>query len=132
MMILLDTSAIYALADRDDENHQEAVRLYQEAIANKEGFVVHNYILVESAALLQRRLGQKIAVQFLRDAESFTIIWVDEDLHDAARKRLEAPNSAQISLVDAMSFQVMTRHRIVHCLTFDKHFAQEGFSLYTI
>jgi predicted nucleic acid-binding protein len=130
-MIFLDTSAIYALADRDDKHHLEAVRLYQEALTNREGFIVHNYILVESAALLQRRLGLAIAIQFLRDARTFTIIWVDDDLHDNARRRLEAPNSAQISFVDAMSFQVMTRHRIVNCLTFDKHFAQEGFSLFT-
>ena len=36
----------------------------------------------------------------------------------------------QISFVDAISFQVMTRHGIVYCLTFDKHFAQEGFTIY--
>ena len=130
-MIFLDTSAIYALADRDDEHHHEAMRLYQNALKKKEGFVVHNYILVESAALLQRRLGQPIAVQFLHDAESFTIIWIDEDLHQSACKRLEAPNSSQISFVDAISFQAMTRHSIVCCLTFDKHFAQEGFTIYT-
>jgi len=130
-MIFLDTSAIYALADRDDEHHQEAVRIYQAALTKRESIIVHNYILVESAALLQRRLSQQIAVQFLHDAESFTIIWIDEDLHAAARKRLEASHSAQISFVDAISFQVMTRHGILSCLTFDKHFAQEGFSTYT-
>ena len=130
-MIFIDTSAIYALADRDDEHHQEAIRLYQDALQKREGFVVHNYILVESAALLQRRLGQQIAVQFLHDAESFTIIWIDEELHATARQRLEASNSSQISLVDAISFHVMTRHGLVYCLTFDKHFAQEGFTIYT-
>ena len=51
-MIFLDTSAIYALADRDDKNHQQAIRLFQEALTNRERFIVHNYILVESAALL--------------------------------------------------------------------------------
>ena len=130
-MIFLDTSAIYALADRDDENHHEAVRLYQEALTKREGFIIHNYIIVESAALLHRRLDQKIAVQFLQDAGSFTTIWIDEDIQATARKRLEAPNSSQISFVDAISFQVMTRHRLENCLTFDKHFAQEGFTIYT-
>ena len=41
---------------------------------------------------------------FLRDAGSFSIIWVDEDLHDAARQRLETANSVQISFVDALDF----------------------------
>ena len=130
-MIFLDTSAIYALADRDDAHHQEAMRLYQDALTKGEGFVIHNYILVESAALLQRRLGQQIAVQFLHDADAFTTIWIDEELHATARQRLEVPNSAQISFVDATSFQIMTRHGIEYCLTFDKHFAQEGFTVYS-
>lgn len=34
-MIFLDTSTIYALADRDDEYHQEAVLLYQDALKKK-------------------------------------------------------------------------------------------------
>ncbi|MHB9134172.1 MAG: type II toxin-antitoxin system VapC family toxin [Armatimonadota bacterium] len=128
-MIFLDTSAIYALADRDDQYHQEALRLFQAALARDEGFVLHNYIIVESTALLQRRLGHKVATQFLQDANAFTTIWVDDELHEAARQRFDAPKSTAISFVDAMSFVVMTQHRITHFLGFDQHFAQEGFTL---
>ena len=126
-MIFLDTSAIYALADRDDDFHAAAVRHFQAVMDAGEAVVIHNYLLVESAALLQRRLGQQVARQFLRDAAHLTIVWVDEQLHDEARQRLEAPCSAQLSFVDAVSFEVMRQHRITRYLGFDQHFAQEGF-----
>ncbi|MBX6772113.1 MAG: hypothetical protein IRY83_10345 [Chloroflexi bacterium] len=42
-MILLDTSAIYALADRGDPNHARAMALFQSALAD-EDLLVHSYV----------------------------------------------------------------------------------------
>jgi predicted nucleic acid-binding protein len=61
-LILMDTSAIYALADRADPNHATAVQQLRRVEK-------HSYILAESAALLQRRLGMEVALRFLRDVE---------------------------------------------------------------
>jgi len=60
-VILLDTSAIYALADRADPNHTRARRLFQQVIDDRDTLVVHSYLLAEAAALLQHRLGLTIA-----------------------------------------------------------------------
>ena len=59
-MIFLDTSAIYALADRDDPNHSQAAAAFRRLLEDGEEALVHSYILVESAALLQRRLGRVV------------------------------------------------------------------------
>lgn len=64
-MIFLDTSAVYALADQDDPNHGEALMAFRRLLGDGEDILVHNYILVEAAALLQRRLGLDSALQFL-------------------------------------------------------------------
>ena len=106
-MIFLDTSAIYALADKADPNHADAYKKFDLALKSREVFLLHNYVLVESAALLQARLGLQSALLFLRDAEAFNIEWVDLALHQEAVRDLEKIGKSGISLVDCMSFVVM-------------------------
>lgn len=67
-MIFLDTSAIYALADVADPNHKRAKTNFQQALQSDEELLVHNYILVESTALLQNRLGLEQARRFVQDS----------------------------------------------------------------
>ena len=83
-MIFLDSSGIYALADRDDAKHDEAVRSFQAAGRSGERFVTHSYVLVESAALIQRRLELAQALSFLREADKFIVRWVLPELHSEA------------------------------------------------
>jgi predicted nucleic acid-binding protein len=53
-LILMDTSAIYALADRADPNHATAVQQLRRVEKEEHELFLHSYILAESAALLQR------------------------------------------------------------------------------
>ena len=129
-MIFLDTSAIYALADKTDPNHMTAYKKFQDALKSGEVFVLHNYILLESAALLQARLGLTSAVLFLKDAKSFEVEWVDSDLQEEAEKELERIGKRGISLVDCTSFIVMRRRGIQKVLAFDPDFQDQGFTTY--
>ena len=129
-MIFLDTSAIYALADKTDPNHLTAYSKFQDALKSGEVFVLHNYILLESAALLQARLGLPSAVLFLKDAKSFEVEWVDSDLQEEAEKELERIGKRGISLVDCTSFLVMRRKGVQKVLAFDPDFQDQGFSFY--
>ena len=63
-MIFFDTSAALALADIEDDHHDEAVRAMTRLIAEGRALLTHSYILVESAAVLQRRLGLKSTLAF--------------------------------------------------------------------
>jgi len=130
-MIFLDTSAIYALADRDDAYHAVAVQMLERAIRDGEQLLIHSYILAEAAALLQRRLSPQIALGFLEEAAQFHIVWIDEAVHNAAVKQLKKAKAAKLSLVDVVSFQVMEREGLRHYLGFDKHFADRGLSPYS-
>jgi uncharacterized protein len=129
-MIFLDTSGIYALADIDDENHGEAVRVFNFALQSGELIVTHNYVLVESAALLQRRLGLKTALAFLDEARSFRRVWVDEELHEQAAEQMSEKSLSRLSLVDVVSFLVMRKENISSVLGFDGHFEDAGFQRY--
>jgi predicted nucleic acid-binding protein len=129
-MIFLDTSAIYALADKADPNHITAYKKFDLASKSGETFLLHNYVLVESAALLQSRLGLQSALLFLEDAQRFEVEWVDSDLHEEAAKELKRIGKRGIGLVDCTSFFVMRRRGIEKVFAFDPDFEDQGFTNY--
>jgi uncharacterized protein len=126
-VIFLDTSGIYALADIDDANHQAAVDAFQAAHSVGRRVVTSNYVLVESAALLQRRLGHKSALALLSDAPKFDITWVTAEIHALGVRRLNEAGGSKVSLVDAISFVIMRMRGMDTYLGFDRHFDAEGF-----
>ena len=128
-MIFLDTSAVYAMADKADPNHASALEKFNQALSAEEPICLHNYVLVESAALLQARLGLRVALQFLKETKAFQIEWVDSSLHEKALQELEKIGKRGVSLVDCMSFLVMREKGIKRVLAFDPDFADQGFGL---
>lgn len=129
-MIFLDTSAIYAWADVGDVNHQRAVRRLQSILDSKERLLTHNYVLVESLALLQARLGVGAALKLSKDSDVFVVDWVDEELHDAGIRELERSRKRDVSLVDQISFLVMRRRQVATAFAFDPDFKSAGFRLF--
>ncbi len=128
-MIFLDTSAIYALADRADPNHKAAYHVLEDILKSGEILLLHNYILLESTALIQARLGLHSAILFLKDAKSFEVEWVDLNLHEEAERELKKIGKRGISLVDCTSFIVMRRRRVERAFAFDPDFKEQGFSV---
>lgn len=129
-MIFVDTSAIYAWADTADANHQTAVRRLQALLDRDEPLLTHNYVLVESMALLQARLGLAAALKLSKDAGTFAIEWVDERLHDAGVRALEHSRKRGVSLVDEISFLVMRRRQVTTAFAFDADFVTAGFDVF--
>jgi predicted nucleic acid-binding protein len=130
-VIFLDTSAIYGLADSRDSNHERASELFRRALESGEEILVHNYVLIESTALLQNRLGLDSTLQFLRDTSSFTTHWIGREDHRRAVELLESRGRRGLSLVDCASFVVMRRYGVGEALAFDADFEREGFALYS-
>jgi uncharacterized protein len=129
-LIFLDTSAIYAIADRGDPNHGVARKRLGAALEAGERLLTHNYVLVESLALIGRRLGPTPAIHFARSARAFKIEWVDERIHDEAVRRLRAVRKREPSFVDHVSFIVMRARSIDMAFAFDPHFETEGFRIF--
>ena len=129
-MIFLDTSAIYALADTGDPYHERSLALFASAIETDQAILVHNYVVIESVALLQNRLGMTSALRFLRDVDNFHVHWITSDDHQWAVALLEKRARRELSLVDCVSFVVMGRYVVDQALALDRDFEQEGFRLY--
>lgn len=129
-MIFLDTSALYALAVADDVNHKQAQALFARILEDGEILVLHNLILVETVALLQRRQGYKTARNLVREAQYFKTIIIDERLHRVVLKKFTSSGKRSLSLVDMFSFALMKSEGIKKALAFDRHFERDGFVLY--
>ena len=129
-MILLDTSAIYALAAVKDPNNVRAKAYMERALADGEELLIHSYIISEASSLLQRRLGLAAASTFARQVADFTVHWLGAEDHEEALRLLEARSRRGLSLVDCASFVVMRRYGVTQALAFDADFEREGFALY--
>ena len=127
----MDTSAFYALADAGDPHHADARRLLSALLEKEEGTFTHNYVLVESIALIQRRMGTEAALQFAYSAEAFEIEWVDRSLHDSALRAMKRVRRRKISFVDQISFLLMRSRGIDEAFSFDRDFVREGFRQYS-
>jgi uncharacterized protein len=127
---LVDTSALFALLDADDGNHRRARAHLETLLADGGALLTHEYVLVETIALVQRRLGLGPLRRFLDDLlPLIDVAWVDEALHLEAREALLAAGQRQVSLVDRVSFLVMRRHGVRRAFAFDADFGAAGFEV---
>lgn len=128
-MIFVDTSALFALLDEDDSNHRSAAEWFSgPGRAARSPLVTHNYVLVETSALVQRRLGSEALKTFF-DAfvPAMTVRFVDESLHRIAVAAHLAAGGKRPSLVDWVSFELMRDRGIHSAFAFDRDFSVEGF-----
>jgi predicted nucleic acid-binding protein len=128
--VFADTSAFLALLNGSDDNHDRAERAFATLRARKAPIVSTSYVLVETYALVARRLGLDAVRRFRTDfAPLVEVVWVDEALHHAGLDLLLDSGKRRLSLVDAVSFITMRQGRLEDAFAFDPDFEQEGFSL---
>jgi predicted nucleic acid-binding protein len=128
MVIFVDTSAFLAVLDAGDANHAAAKALWEKAILAGDVLVCHNYILVETSALVSRRLGIEAVRVFERDiVPLLRLEWITRELHSAASAAHMIAARRTLSLVDCVSFEVMRRLEIQAALAFDRHFREYGY-----
>jgi uncharacterized protein len=126
--IFIDTSAFYAVFDRDDGNHLPARAAWEAMLRDGSDLLTHNYVLLETSALLQHRLGLAALRAFTEDvAPLVRIDWVAEDRHRAAAGAVLAAGRKKLSLVDCVSFLTMRELAVRSAFCFDRHFREQGF-----
>ena len=126
--VFVDTSAFYAILDRDDLNHAAAARTWNALLDAGDSLLTTNYIVLETCALLQNRIGLDAVRTFCQDILPVTEThWITAEIHQLAIQTVLAANRRKLSLVDCTSFAVMRTEGIRYALAFDQHFNQQGF-----
>ena len=128
MNLFIDTSGFIAVLNADDSQHPEAKESWTSILESDVRLVTTNYVLVETYALLQRRLGMP-AVKLFADeiVPILHVEWVPPEWHKAAMAVLLASSRRKLSLVDCVSFGVMKDLGIKEAFTLDPHFKERGF-----
>ena len=130
MRIFIDTSAFYALLDQSDENHSKGKKAWLGMLGGGDVAVTNNYVLVETFALLQSRLGLNAVRAFQEDMLPMVHVeFVSPELHRAGTAALLAAGRRGLSLVDCVSFETMRYLGIKNAFTFDSHFKDQGFDV---
>jgi uncharacterized protein len=123
--VFVDTSAIYALLDRNDARHRAAragLKRLQKARAEP---ILTNFIVAECHALLLVRLGVDIAQRWLL-GNVWSIERVTIEDEEFAREIVRKYVDKTFSYTDATSFAVIERIKVRRALAFDRHFEQYG------
>lgn len=130
MSLFVDTSALLAIIDADQVGHNEVSHVWHDLLNRERVLFTSNYVLVETFALVQRRLGfdatrelANVLVPLLQP------LWVDEAIHAAAVASLIAAGRRQLSLVDCASFELMRRNGLTEALALDRDFVEQGFDV---
>lgn len=121
--VLWDSSAILALLDADDADHERAVAIAGRIAAEKRPSFITNYIEVEAHALLLRKLGRSLAREWLLTA-GLPIIRALPEEESRAREIVARHSDKDWSLCDAISFAVLEARGVRQAFTFDHHFLQ--------
>jgi len=129
MSVYVDTSAFLAFLDADDENHEAAKKVWKDLLESRETMVCNSYVLVETYALVQHRLGMTAVRAFHEDVfPVMKLEWIDDSIHWQAANALLTADRRNLSLVDCTSFTTMRYLGIKKVFTFDKHFSEQGFT----
>jgi predicted nucleic acid-binding protein len=128
-VILVDTSAIMALEDPQDDFHQQAERFFTTTTGVI--WASMNATQHEAYTLLRRRLGFARAMRtydFLVGSTVHQVTFIPAD-EPAARNQLVRFSEHELSFHDALLATVMKRMGIYRTFAFDHHFRFFGFEV---
>ena len=128
--VFVDTSGFYALLDATDPAHKKIAAAFLQA--EKEGWrlVTTNYVVHESWAIIQHRLGWKALDAFLDVVlPACEVEYAAEALFALGAVRCRQARQRKLSLSDCISLEFVRQKRIMFAIAEDEHFRREGLTL---
>ena len=128
--VFVDTSGFYAFLDREDSFHKRAKDLFLRARDEQWILFTSSYVVHESWALIQARLGWEAVEDWLVGLLPMCeVIWVDESLHRLGAARARQARERRLSLTDCVSFELMSSRGCKQAIADDEHFKKMGYNL---
>jgi hypothetical protein len=121
----LDTSALIALGDKRDKNHEAAKAYLSSSIEGGTRFVMGRNVLIEYIDGVTKRIGKEKGVEELDNLVNSKLLVVEENLEKDWSKAVEyfkQYKDKKIDLTDCLSFSLMERLELDTVFTFDSDF----------
>ena len=128
--VFLDSSGLYALADRRDPARQAAQRCVSALLKSGARLVLTDYVVDEAATLAKARAGGYGALRLLEivdRSEAIRLVLIGEERFEATKTFFRQHADHGYSFTDCSSFIVMRELEIAAALTTDQHFSEAGF-----
>jgi uncharacterized protein len=128
--VFVDSSGLYALADRRDWYHRQAREWVKRLLKAGRSLVLTDYIIDESCTLAKVRAGGDAArrlLEIVERSQGFQLRWIGTEYFDAAKVFFRQHADQAYSFTDCASFVVMHEMGLSEALTTDQHFTEAGF-----
>ncbi len=129
-MIVVDTSAIIALAIPTDTFHDAAIRWRSQQSSNL--FITTNTVLIESLGWIRYKAGKSLAIEIginLLSSNDIRVERVTLDDEHKAWKLFQKVDGRGISMVDCTVAATAKRLGITGIFTFDRDFEMFGLTV---
>ena len=129
--LFVDTGAWFALADKSDQYHNQAIEIYSDLLRDYR-LLTTNLVIAESYTLMRYALGHQAAIHFVDNIEAsprVIKIYSNSIQEEQAIEVLRQYHDQDFSYTDAVSFAVMKQYGAVEAFSFDQHFITAGFIL---
>lgn len=130
--IFLDTGGLIALAVREDRNHQQALKNFDDFIANNCQLFTTEYVLEELITWFRYKSKYQVKeiFKFLHNLyiNNLNVIEIGRDRFSNALILMHKFQDHFFSMTDCVSFVIMKELKIRDCFTTDRHFTIAGFN----
>jgi predicted nucleic acid-binding protein len=128
--VFVDTSGFYTALDRTDPFHAVAAQCFRRGTAENWHLETANYVVHETWALVQHRLGWDGLDAFLEGLLPLcAVVWVDAELYQKAADFCASERKRLLSLIGCISFELMKQSEWNKAIARDKHFAEKGIQI---
>lgn len=134
--VFIDTSAFYALVDRDDAHHVEATGGHRKLTsrAGRYESATSDYVLAETLTLVRMRRGHSIAVELgsrIRENALVSVLPITPELWEAAWDVFVKYADQHYSFTDCTSFVLMKAWKASQAFAYDDDFQTFGFASFS-
>jgi predicted nucleic acid-binding protein len=130
--IFLDTHALLAAINADDEHHAAAVELFDRCVAERQRIVTSDWVLAEFLSAAARPPLRRAAIATVRDLQDSRLTRIEpasRKIWSQAFTLYSERADKQWSLVDCTSIFLCRAMNIQSVATHDRHFVQAGLEI---
>ena len=132
LQLLVDSSALYALADANEVNHQRVSHFVRQRSCDFT-LIVTDWILDETLTLIKSRFGWHVAVQVgerIRHSTFCQFVHLTPQDEQLTWEVFQQYRDKAWSYTDCSCLAIMQRLKISEALSLDRHFRQMGITVW--